>query len=435
MAFSKKRMNFHQGSGAVTSTEDRRTRAHLDVPLLIITYALAIFGVYAIAIATFNPEKGTDLSVLNYVLNSNSASWQAIFCLASPIILGFLYAIPYELLRIQGRLVYWAIIVLLVVAIFSDAISGVSAWIPIGKGRTIQPAEFIKIGIILMMARSLSSTDKPFGTLRNAAYTLMLFILPAGLTLLQGELGSVLVMCVIFYVMLYFADTEPWILITILVLAIVAVGTILGYMMVSGSESYRLKRILSFLDPEAYYNSAGYQILNSQLSIGSGGKTGIGTFIVGSLSQLNYVPEDWTDFIFSAVGEAFGFVGCMAVICAYLFLLLRMLYLAHFTMDRFGKLIIVGVMAMFFAHVIENIGMTIGVLPITGIPLPFISYGGSNFVTNMAGIGLVLNVVKNRSSAMAINTPLMLQNQNESWWHPGRHARRQQRRKKNANSY
>lgn len=314
---------------------------------------------------------------------------------------------------------------MLVVAIFSEAISGVSAWIPIGKGRTIQPAEFIKIGIILMMARSLSSTDKPFGTLRNAAYTLALFILPAGLTLLQGELGSVLVMCVIFYVMLYFADTEPWILITILVLAVVAVGTILGYMMVSGSESYRLKRILSFLDPEAYYNSAGYQILNSQLAIGSGGKTGIGTFIVGSLSQLNYVPEDWTDFIFSAVGEAFGFVGCMAVICGYLFLMLRMLYLAHFTMDRFGKLIIVGVMAMFFAHVIENIGMTIGVLPITGIPLPFISYGGSNFVTNMAGIGLVLNVVKNRSSAMAINTPLMLQNQEKSWWRPGKHARRQ----------
>ena len=293
-------MSFHQGSGAITSTEDRRTRAHLDIPLLIITYALAVFGVYCIAIATFNPDKGTDLSVLNYILNSSSASWQAIFCLVSPIVLGFLVAIPYELLRIQGRLVYYGIVGLLILALFSQAISGVTAWIPIGKGRTIQPAEFIKIGIILMMARSLSNTDKPFGTMRNAAYNLGIFLLPAGLTLLQGELGSVLVMCVIFYVMLYFADTEPWVLITILVLAVVGIGAILGYMMVSGSESYRLKRILSFLDPQAYYNSAGYQILNSQLAIGSGGKTGIGTFVVGSLSQLNYVPEDWTDFIFSA---------------------------------------------------------------------------------------------------------------------------------------
>ena len=271
-------MSFHQGSGAITSTEDRRTRAHLDIPLLIITYALAVFGVYCIAIATFNPDKGTDLSVLNYILNSSSASWQAIFCLVSPIVLGFLVAIPYELLRIQGRLVYYGIVGLLILALFSQAISGVTAWIPIGKGRTIQPAEFIKIGIILMMARSLSNTDKPFGTMRNAAYNLGIFLLPAGLTLLQGELGSVLVMCVIFYVMLYFADTETWVLITILVLAVVGIGAILGYMMVSGSESYRLKRILSFLDPQAYYNSAGYQILNSQLAIGSGGKTGI-TFV------------------------------------------------------------------------------------------------------------------------------------------------------------
>lgn len=416
-------MKFRQGAGGVTSTEDRRTRAHIDIPLIIVTYALALFGVYCIAIATFDPDKGTDLSVLNYILNSSSASWQAVFCLVSPIILGFMLAIPYELLRIQGRLVYYGIIGLLILALFSQAVSGVTAWIPIGKGRTIQPAEFIKIGIILMVARSLSNTDKPLGTIRNAVYNISIFLIPAGLTLLQGELGSVLVMCVIFYVMLYFADTEPWILITILVLAIVAVGVILGYMMVSGSESYRLKRILSFIDPEAYYNSSGYQILNSELAIGSGWKTGIGTFVTGSLSQLDYVPEDWTDFIFSAVGEAFGFVGCMGVICAYLFLMLRMLYLAHFTMDRFGRLVIVGVMAMFFAHVIENIGMTIGVLPITGIPLPFISYGGSNFVTNMAGIGLVLNVVKNRSSAMAINTPLMLQTRRKSWWRRGKHAK------------
>ena len=227
MAFSHKRMSFHQGSGAITSTEDRRPRAHLDIPLLIITYALAIFGVYCIAIATFNPDKGTDLSVLNYILNSSSASWQAIFCLVSPIVLGFLVAIPYELLRIQGRLVYYGIVGLLILALFSQAISGVTAWIPIGKGRTIQPAEFIKIGIILMMARSLSNTDKPFGTMRNAAYNLGIFLLPAGLTLLQGELGSVLVMCVIFYVMLYFADTEPWVLITILVLAVVGIVVVL----------------------------------------------------------------------------------------------------------------------------------------------------------------------------------------------------------------
>lgn len=418
MAFLKRKRKLQMAG--VMSTEDRRTRAHLDVPLLVITYILALFGVYSIAIATFNPEKGTDLSVLNYILNSNSASWQAVFCLASPLILGFLVAIPYELLRVQGRLVYYAIIGLLLLALASEAISGVSAWIPIGRGRTIQPAEFIKIGIILMLARSFSSTEKPFNSLRNAAYNILLFGAPVLITLAQGEVGSVLVMCVIFYVMLYFADAEPWLLLTILILAVLAVFGLIGYMLVSGSQSFRLLRILSFLNPEEYKSSGGYQILNSQLAIGSGGKTGIGTFVTGSLSQLNYVPEDWTDFIFSAIGEAFGFVGCVGVILMYALLLLRMFYLASFTADKYGKLIIFGVMAMFFAHIVENIGMTIGLLPITGIPLPFLSYGGSNFVTNMAGIGLVLNVVKNRSSATAINVPMMLR--------AGRRGRKKARR-------
>jgi len=251
------------------------------------------------------------------------------------------------------------------------------------------------------------------------------FVLPAFLTLASGELGSVLVMCVVFYVMLYFANTDSWILITMMVVAVLAVGGLLGFMLVSGSESYRLQRILSFLDPEAYANDAAYQLLNSQLTIGSGGVTGRGTYVVGSLSQLNYVPEDWTDFIFSGVGEAFGFVGCILLFAAYAFLLLRLLYLAVYTQDEYGRLIIVGVMAMFFAHIFENIGMCIGVLPITGIPLPFISYGGSNFVTCMGAIGLVFNVVKNRSSAVAINTPYMMHRPGKrSFLYRGKHGKK-----------
>lgn len=424
MVSSRKRLSFKQGAGGISSTEDRRSRAHFDWPLFLITYALAIFGVYCISIATFNPDKGTDLSLLNYILNSRTASWQAIFCLVSPVIIFFIYAIPYELLRVQGRLVYIAICGLLVIAFGTEAIGGVTAWIPIGKGRTIQPAEFIKIGIILMMARCLSQVEKPFCSLKNTFQIFMIFGFPAFLTLASGELGSVLVMCVVFYVMLYFANTDGWILITIFVVAVLAVGGILGFALVSGSESYRLARILSFLDPEAYAGDAAYQLLNSQLAIGSGGVNGIGTYVVGSISQLNYVPEDWTDFIFSGVGEAFGFVGCILLLAAYAFLLLRLLYLAQYTQDEYGRLIIVGVMAMFFAHIFENIGMCIGVLPITGIPLPFISYGGSNFVTNMAAIALVFNVVKNRSSAVAINTPYLMHNtRKKSFLYRGKHAK------------
>lgn len=425
MALMRRRMRLKQNAAGFSSTEDRRSRAHFDWPLFLIVYGLAIFGVYCISIATFNPDKGTDLSLLNYVLNSRTASWQAIFCLASPLIIFFIYNIPYELLRIQGRLIYYGIVALLVIAFGTEAIGGVTAWIPIGKGRTIQPAEFIKIGIILMLARNISSVEKPFCSLGNTASIFGIFLGPAALTLASGELGSVLVMCVVFYAMLYFANTDSWILITILVVVVLGAGGILGFALVSGSESYRLARILSFLDPQAYASDAAYQLLYSQLAIGSGGVDGIGTYVVGSISQLNYVPEDWTDFIFSGFGEAFGFVGCMLLLAAYAFLLLRLLYLANYTQDEYGRLVIIGVMAMFFAHIFENIGMCIGVLPITGIPLPFISYGGSNFVTNMAAVALVFNVVKNRSSAVAINTPYLMNNlKSKSLFKRGKHAKR-----------
>ena len=141
------------------------------------------------------------------------------------------------------------------------------------------------------------------------------------------------------------------------------------------------------------------------MAIGSGGATGIGMFVDGSMSQLNYVPADWTDFIYATIGEAWGFAGCLTVLVMYILILLRMLYLAWFTRDKFGRLVICGVIGMLLFHVFENIAMTLGLMPITGIPLPFLSYGGSNMVTNMGGIGLVLNVTRNRSLSDAISTP------------------------------
>ena len=128
------------------------------------------------------------------------------------------------------------------------------------------------------------------------------------------------------------------------------------------------------------------------------------------MSQLNYVPADWTDFIYATIGETWDFVGCIIVLVGYVLILLRMLYLAWYTRDKFGRLIITGVMGMLLFHVLENIAMTLGLMPITGIPLPFLSYGGSNMMTNMGGIGLVLNVTRNRSISVYANTPQTLYN-------------------------
>lgn len=225
----------------------------------------------------------------------------------------------------------------------------------------------------------------------------LLMGIPALLTLLQGEMGSVLVMIFVFGIMLYFGGIRLKILGGIAAVGIVAIAILYGYMVASGSDNYRLIRILSFVNPALVDESATYQVNNSKIAIGSGGLMGRGTFVEGAFSQLDYVPEDWTDFIFSTIGEAFGFIGCAGVILLYLLILLRMLHLARYTLDRFGQMVIIGVMAMMLFHIFENIGMTTGLMPVTGIPLPFLSYGGSNMVTNMAGIGLVLNATKNRS--------------------------------------
>ncbi len=385
--------------------KSRRSREHFDWPLLLVTYALALFGIVCIAIATFDPDNGTDLSLLNYVANSSSASWQAIFCLASPVVVAVVMAIPMEIYRARARLIYYSVLALLLVTLAAaTAVAGINAWLTVGWGRTIQPCEFAKLSILIMLARTLSAKEKPMGTLKDFVRTCVLLALPASVTLLQGETGTVIVMVVMFMAMIYFAGVDIRIILGFVLAGTLMVGAIFGYAIISNSTDYRITRILSFLDPSKYSSSGGYQILKSQMSIGSGGLNGIGTFVIGSISQLDYVPEDHTDFIFSVIGEAFGFKGCCAVLAAYLFMLLRMLYLARFTTDKFGQLIITGVMAMFFLHVFENVAMTVGLMPITGIPLPFLSYGGSNFMTNIASIALVLNVTKSRSVATTLTT-------------------------------
>ncbi len=381
----------------------RRTRAHIEWFLPAVSYVLAVFGVICISIATFNPDRGTDLSLLNYIINSNSASWQAIFVLVSVVVLFVVINIPLELFKSRANLVYWGVLVLLLFTLLTaTAISSVSAWLRVGWGRTIQPCEFAKLSILIMLARTLSMQEKPMSTFKDFMLVCVQFGLPAVVTLAQGETGTVIVMGFMFLVMILFSGVDVRLWWGLMAVVVLFVAAFFGYALFSGSTDYRITRILSFLDPEKYYNSAGYQILNSQMSIGSGRMNGIGMFVVGSISQLDYVPEDHTDFIFSAIGEAFGFVGCCVLLGLYLILLLRMLYLARFTEDRFGQLLIIGVMAMLFLHIFENIAMNVGVMPITGIPLPFVSYGGSNFMTNMVGIALVVNVVKSRSSTTQI---------------------------------
>lgn len=384
--------------------ENRRTRAHVDIPLILLVIGLSAFGVLAVAIATFSTNSSPDASLLNHIVESDLAMRQFLYLMIAPVVLSVMINLPFQMIRRRTKLIFVASCVLLLVVWVFNRAAGVKAWMDIIWGFTIQPSEFAKLSVILMMARALSKYDAPMKTMNDFISIMVQLAIPSALILVSGEMGSLLVILFMFLVMLWFSDIKAktfWLLIGIGVLGILA---LFAFMNIFNADSYRLARIYSFLDP-SYNSEYSYQQTQSEMAIGSGGVFGIGMFVNGALSQLNYVPADWTDFIYATIGEAFGFVGCSLILLVYLLIILRMLYLARYTRDKYGRLIIIGVMGMLLFHVFENIGMTIGAMPITGIPLPFLSYGGSNMVTNMGGIGLVLNVTKNRSLSGIIETP------------------------------
>lgn len=386
-------------------SEDRRSRAHFDVPLTLITFALATFGVLAISVATYTTSSSSEASLLNHIVESTYSLRQGIFLLIAPLIIGVMVSLPYDFLRRRASFFYYVSLFILVVVLATNQAEGVKAWVDIIWGFTVQPTEFAKLAMILILARTLARYDRPMSNMREFWKIMMIVGWPAILTLAQGEMGTLLVMVFIFGIMLYFGNVSLKLLLGMIAFAVLGVLAIYGLAVASGSDNYRLQRILSFFNPEMYAQTDAFQQTQSKMAIGSGGLDGIGMFVDGSMSQLNSVPEDWTDFIFSTIGEAFGFVGCAGVLLLYFLLIVRMLYLARFTKDKYGQLVIIGVMSMFLFHVFQNIAMAIGLMPITGIPLPFLSYGGSNMVTNMAGIGLVLNVTKNRSLSHSVMTP------------------------------
>lgn len=377
--------------------ESRRSRAHFDLPLVIMVFGLAAFGVLCVSVATFSTSSEAEDTLLNYIVASHYGLRQAIFFFIAPIVVGVITYFPYEFIRRRSTLFYYVACGLLAVTLITNQAQGVKAWTDIIWGYTIQPSEFVKLACIIVIAKYLETETDPLSTPKSWGRMILLMGIPWGLTLLQGEMGSVIVMVFVFAIMMYFGGLRGKTIVAVLVLAAAAVGLLYAYVMTSDSTNYRIIRILSFVSPELADEGSTYQVNNSKIAIGSGGLHGRGTFVQGAFSQLDYVPEDWTDFIFSTIGEAFGFIGCALVLLTYLLMILRMMYLARYTMDRFGQMVIIGVMAMMLFHVFENVGMTTGLMPVTGIPLPFLSYGGSNLVTNMAGIGLVLNVVKNRS--------------------------------------
>ena len=314
------------------------------------------------------------------------------------IVIGILLAwgttvIDYRMLRAYTPIV-WGLGVIGLTAVLipglGSEVNGAQAWIPLPGGFQIQPAELAKISIIVGMSMLLSEyrheNDQP--TNRDVIQALLVAAIPVGLILLQPDMGTVFIISISVVAMIGASGAPTrWVVGLLLVALLGGFGAVkLGVI-----NDYQVKRLQSFVDPNADSQGAGYQLRQARITVGSGGFLGTGLFD-GPQTSGRFVPEQQTDFIFTVAGEQLGFLGSGFILLLYLTILMRAFSIARRSTDAFGRLVCVGVLSWFAFQTFENIGMTLGLMPMTGVPLPFLSYGGSSMFANLIGFGLLQNV-------------------------------------------
>lgn len=375
---------------------------YVDWILVILICMLVGFSLISIINATASPFTGDESGFGEFMdnLNLGSAQRQMMFFGIGLIAMFLCMLLDYHTVKNITDYIYWICIAFLIAVLFLGSEQrGTTGWFMIGT-YGVQPAEFGKIGLILVISKVLS--DKTEGheegitRFRDILPALWRFIIPFGLIVSQPDFGTAIVYMFIFVVLLFMAKTNWKILLTLLIIAIAAIPIV--YNLLAG---WQQERLLSFFFPDQYATAdtadARFQVEQAKMAVGSGGLFGKGLFAPGSLSQLDFVPEKHNDFIFAVTVEAFGFVGGLAVLVLYFLLISRTFMLSMRARDDFGAYIIIGVAAMTLFHVFENIAMNIDLMPITGIPLPFFSYGGSSLLTNMIAYGMVLSVDMRRT--------------------------------------
>jgi rod shape determining protein RodA len=301
--------------------------------------------------------------------------------------------IDYRMLRAYTPIV-WGLGVIGLTAVLipglGSEVNGAQAWIPLPGGFQIQPAELSKISIIVGMSMLLSEyrheNDEP--TNRDVIQALLIAAIPVGLILLQPDMGTVFIISISVVAMIG-ASGAPTRWVVGLLLAALLGG--FGAAKLGVINDYQVKRLQSFVDPNADSQGAGYQLRQARITVGSGGFLGTGLFN-GPQTNGRFVPEQQTDFIFTVAGEQLGFLGSGFILLLYLTILMRAFSIARRSTDAFGRMVCVGVLSWFAFQTFENIGMTLGLMPMTGVPLPFLSYGGSSMFANLIGFGLLQNV-------------------------------------------
>lgn len=375
-------------------------------------------------------------STVNNVLAHENFQRQIIWGVIALILFFITYSLPtnfFKTVAIPGYLVSLGL--LLAVLVVGKHVSGSKSWIMIGS-TGFQPSELAKIGTILAIAAYLSRSNSDIDSFKDILVTLAIGITPVLLILLEPDMGTSIVFIGIILMMFFWKGISSFSLFVVLSPAFVAIAAIFGlvyfifallliltflfifkknlffsasifaFNLSSGFfadyifralSPHQQKRITSFLDPMADPLGSGYNTIQAKVAIGSGGLTGKG-FLAGNQTQLQFIPEQWTDFAYCVIGEEFGFIGSIIVLGIFLYLFLRILKLTHNTKDEFLSLVSIGILSVYLVHFMINLGMVVGILPVIGIPLPFISYGGSSLLLNMFMLGILANFYRTRKN-------------------------------------
>jgi len=406
----------------------------IDRPLAAVVLTLAAYG-----LATLYSAGQTDVPTFVATIWHKQLIWLGVGLVSAVL-----------MFRTSPRLLEWATpyafgisVLVLLFTLFVGTGAGTAAsersWISIGGVRLGQPAELAKLAAILMLARWLAERREAPATLRDLLWPCVIAGLPTLLVIKQPDLGSAMVFITILFAMLYWAGTKPsllvllgspviglvlafstvawgaWIIVLFALLlwwrpyvweglAVMLANLVMGVVAVPFWQRlapYQQNRLLAFLNPQQDPRATGWHVIQSKIAIGSGGLLGQG-FTQGPQKRLAFLPAQFTDFIFSVVGEELGFVGVLVALALLVALILILLRIARRATDPYSSLCVFGVAALLFTHIIENVGMTVNLLPITGIPLPFFSYGGSFLLTCSIAVGISLRVAwESRQSGYA----------------------------------
>lgn len=397
---------------------------NFDWYIFILLLLILFFGVIAIYSASAT-KIGNEFEIDNYYIK------QVIWIILSLIMLYVIMKIPYSILELTFVPGYFLTLLLLILVLFMPVVKGSHRWIPLGW-MNIQPSELSKLFLILILSKLLSKHHISDWQIISRSF--LITLVPVVLILLEPDLGTSLSLLVGMFAILAVSDLpffyliliiSPFISIitsfsVILYLIFVAVlifllmktnlsKIVIGFAVTINTfiffitpiiwnslKDYQQNRILSFIDPTRDPFGAGYQIIQSKIAIGSGGFLGKG-FLVGTQKNMNFLPEHHTDFIFSVIGEEFGFLGCTILLTLFFLFLIRIARKVADLKRRDFKFAAVGILAYLTFQIFVNIGMNIGIVPTTGIPLPFISYGGSNLMVNIIAVGLILKFINEKS--------------------------------------